>query len=131
MVSRLFSRLILKPLQARLTRSDLFSLLWQRAKQQQDKILVIVSEKSVGIKLKQDYKDIIYYTPPVFQANSVEFDKICTDNFNLIKKFNPKYVIIGVGFPKQELLGLALHAKLRTEQVDSPLFLLLGASAEF
>jgi N-acetylglucosaminyldiphosphoundecaprenol N-acetyl-beta-D-mannosaminyltransferase len=127
----LFSRLIRKPLLARLTGSDLFPLLWQQAKQQQEKILVIVSEESVGIKLKQDYENIVYYTPPFFQVNSVEFDKICTDNFNLIKKFNPKYVIIGVGFPKQEFLGLALHAKLQAEGMDSPLLLFLGASAEF
>ena len=127
----LFSRLVRKPLQARLTGSDLFPLLWQRAKQQQEKILVIVSEESVGIKLKQDYENTVYYTPPFFQFNSAEFDKTCTDNFELIKKFNPKYVIIGIGFPKQEFLGLALHAKLQAEGIDSPLFLFLGASAEF
>lgn len=127
----LFSLLVRKPLQARLTGSDLFPLLWQRAKQKQEKILVIVSEEQVGIKLKQDYENIVYYTPPFFQLDSVEFDKICTDNLDIIKKFKPKYVIIGVGFPKQELLGLALHSKLQAEQIDSPLFLLLGASAEF
>jgi N-acetylglucosaminyldiphosphoundecaprenol N-acetyl-beta-D-mannosaminyltransferase len=127
----LFSRLIRKPLQARLTGSDLFPLLWQHAKQQREKILVIVSEESVGMKLKEDYEDIIYYTPPFFQAKSVEFNKICTDNFNLINKFNPKYVIIGVGFPKQEFLGLALYTKLQAAGMDSPLFLFLGASAEF
>lgn len=127
----LFSHLVRKPLLSRLTGSDLFPLLWQYAKQKQEKILVIVSEEAVGIKLNQDYENIICYTPPVFQVESVEFDKICDDNFNLIKKFNPKYVIIGVGFPKQELLGLALYAKLQAAQIDSPLFLFLGASAEF
>lgn len=127
----LFSRLVRKPLQARLTGSDLFPLIWQHAKQKQEKILVIVSEERVGIKLKQDYENITYYTPPFFQVDSVEFNKICTDNLDRIKKFKPKYVIIGVSFPKQELLGLALHAQLQAERIDSPLFLLLGASAEF
>ena len=63
--------------------------------------------------------------------DSVEFNKICTDNLDRIKKFKPKYVIIGVSFPKQELLGLALHAQLQAERIVSQLFLLLGASAEF
>jgi hypothetical protein len=40
-------------------------------------------------------------------------------------------VIIGVGFPKQEWLGLAIRASLKEQLMPSPLFLCLGASAEF
>jgi N-acetylglucosaminyldiphosphoundecaprenol N-acetyl-beta-D-mannosaminyltransferase len=70
-----FSRLVRKPLKARLTGSDLFPLLWQRAKQSQQKVLVIVSNETLGLKLKQDYDNIVYYAPPVFELNTPQFDK--------------------------------------------------------
>jgi N-acetylglucosaminyldiphosphoundecaprenol N-acetyl-beta-D-mannosaminyltransferase len=127
----LFSKLARKPLKARLTGSDLFPLLWQRAKQNRQKFLVIVSEESVGVKLKQDYDNIKCYTPPWFNLNTALFDKICTDNLNIIKDFQPEYVIIGVGFPKQEFLGLALYQKLKEQNLPLPLFLFLGASADY
>jgi len=87
-----FSRLVRKPLMARLTGSDLFPLLWRRAKQSRQKVLVIVSNETLGLKLKQDYDNIV---------------------------------------PKQEWLGLAIRASLKEQLMPSPLFLCLGASAEF
>jgi N-acetylglucosaminyldiphosphoundecaprenol N-acetyl-beta-D-mannosaminyltransferase len=48
-----------------------------------------------------------------------------------IKDFKPEYVIIGLGFPKQEFLGLALYQKLKEDNIPNPLFLFLGASADF
>ncbi|OQW92010.1 MAG: hypothetical protein BWK79_15600 [Beggiatoa sp. IS2] len=128
-----FSRLIGKPLQARLTGSDLFPLVWQTAKQHQQKVFIIVSHEELGIKLKQDYDNIIYYTPEFFNPlkDNGLFEKVCTEIIEKISEFKPHYVIVGIGFPKQELLSLAVHASLVKQQLNSPLFLLLGASAEF
>ena len=126
-----FSRLVRKPLMARLTGSDLFPLLWRRAKQSRQKVLVIVSNETLGLKLKQDYDNIVIYAPPVFELNTPKFDKIHKEVVDKINAFQPQYVIIGVGFPKQEWLGLAIRASLKEQLMPSPLFLCLGASAEF
>ncbi len=124
-----YSRLARKPLQARLTGSDLFPLLWQKAKENQQKILIIVSHAEIGIKLQEDYPNITYYTPPLFAVNSTEFSKVSQDITDMIIDFQPQFVIIGLGFPKQEWLGLSIHKNLQNQ--PSPLFLFLGASAEF
>jgi len=124
-----YSKLARKPLQARLTGSDLFPLLWQKAKEQ--KILMIVSHEELGLKLTEDYADTCYYTPPLFAVNTAEFDQVSKKIINIIKDVKPKFVIIGLGFPKQEWLGLSIHKALQTESIPSPLFLFLGASAEF
>ncbi|MDM8564695.1 WecB/TagA/CpsF family glycosyltransferase [Candidatus Halobeggiatoa sp. HSG11] len=125
------SRLIRKPLKARLTGSDLFPLLLQKAKEKQQKILIIVSQAEIGTKLQADYPNISYYAPPFFKTNSDSFEKIHTDIVNIIKDFKPQFVIIGLGFPKQEWLGLSIHKTLQAQSIPSPLFLFLGASAEF
>jgi len=128
-----FSRLAGQRLQSRLTGSDLFPLIWQSAKQQQQKILVIVSHEELGIKLAQDYNNIRYYMPPFFnpEKETQLFEQVCTKVVQEIEEFNPHYVIVGIGFPKQEWLSLAVHRRLMSQQRISPLFLLLGASAEF
>jgi N-acetylglucosaminyldiphosphoundecaprenol N-acetyl-beta-D-mannosaminyltransferase len=126
-----FSRLVRKPLKARLTGSDLFPILWQNAKRHSQKIFVIVSHESLGLKLKQDYDNTVYYAPPFFELQSAIFDNVCQEIIDKIKDFKPQYVIIGIGFPKQEWLGLAIHNTLKEQAIPSPLFLCLGASAEF
>ena len=126
-----FSRLVRKPLPARLTGSDLFPLLWQKIKLHRQKILVIISNEALGLKLKQDYDNIIYYAPPFFEANTPSQDKIAKNIVSKIEEFQPKYVLVGVGFPKQEWLSLTIHTTLLKLRIPSPLFLCLGASAEF
>ncbi|MDM8562956.1 WecB/TagA/CpsF family glycosyltransferase, partial [Candidatus Marithioploca araucensis] len=126
-----FSKWIRKPLKARLTGSDLFPLLWQQAKQNQQKILVIVSDEIFGEKLKQDYDNIVCYAPPFFEINTPDFDKICQELIEQIKDFQPKFVITGISFPKQEWLNLTIYTALKKQKIPSPLFLCLGASAEF
>ena len=126
-----FSKLVRKPLKARLTGSDLFTLLWRRAKQERRKILIIVTNEALGLKLQQDYNNITYYAPPFFELNTIEFEKVCQNVFNLVKEVQPQYVIIGLGFPKQEWLGLTVCNNLKKENISLPLFLYLGASAEF
>ncbi len=126
-----FSRLVRKPLKARLTGSDLFPLLWHRAKQSQPKILMIVGNEFIGRKLKQEYENMSYYALPFFDLNTTTFDTVCQDIINNIIDFKPQFVILGISFIKQEYLGLAVHAALKAQRIPLPLFLCLGASAEF
>jgi N-acetylglucosaminyldiphosphoundecaprenol N-acetyl-beta-D-mannosaminyltransferase len=126
-----YSRLVRKPLPARLTGSDLFPLLWQNAKKNQQKILIIVSNEELGLKLQQDYTNINYYAPPIFKINTPDFERVSNNIVDIIKDFKPKFVIIGLGFPKQEWLGLSVHKTLKKQSIPTPLLLFLGASAEF
>ena len=126
-----FSKLVRKPLQARLAGSDLFPQVWQRAKEKQQKIFIVVSNETLGKKLKQDYANIEYYVPPMFDLHTESFNQTYQEILNQIKEFQPKYLIIGVGFPKQEWLGLFIHKTLKQQNIQSPLILCLGASAEF
>jgi N-acetylglucosaminyldiphosphoundecaprenol N-acetyl-beta-D-mannosaminyltransferase len=126
-----FSQLVHKPLKARLTGSDLFSLLWQRIKTHQYRVLVVVSNETLGDKLTQDYTNALCYTPPFFDLDSQLFNQVCQDLVHHIKDFKPNYVVVGIGFPKQEWLSLAIQKKLTEMNITSPLFLCLGASAEF
>ncbi len=126
-----FSKLVRKPLQARLAGSDLFPQVWQRAKEKQEKIFIVVSNETLGKKLKQDYQNIEYYVPPMFELDTASFTQTYQEILNKVKEFQPKYLFIGVGFPKQEWLGLFIHKTLKQQNIQSPLILCLGASAEF
>jgi len=126
-----FSKLIRKPLKARLTGSDLFPLLWQQAKERQHKILIVTSNELLGEKLTQDYQEALCYTPPFFNLDSPLFNQVCQDLVHHIENFKPNYVIVGIGFPKQEWLTFAIQSALVDRNISSPLFLCLGASAEF
>ncbi len=126
-----FSRLVKKPLQARLTGSDLFPLFWEQVRQHNEKILVIVSEEEIGLKLQQDYENTTYYVPPFFDLNSESSAQVCQTVTDMIKQSQPKYVFVGISFPKQEEVSLKVHQTLENQQLASPLFLCLGASAEF
>lgn len=126
-----FSKLVRKPLKARLTGSDLFPLLWQRIRQHQRRVLVVVSHETLGNKLVQDYEHVLCYAPPFFEIDSPVFDQVCQDLVQHIRDFKPDYVIVGIGFPKQEWLSLTLQKRLAGMGVSSPLFFCLGASAEF
>ena len=126
-----FSRLVKKPLQARLTGSDLFPQFWEQVKQRNERILVIVSEEEVGRKLQETYENTTYYVPPFFDLASDSFNDVCQTVTEKIKQWQPRYVFVGISFPKQEEVSLAVHQALANQQIASPLFLCLGASAEF
>nr|MEC4580879.1 WecB/TagA/CpsF family glycosyltransferase [Candidatus Parabeggiatoa sp.] len=129
----LFSRLVRKPLKARLTGSDLLPILWNIVKQKNKRLFAIIANDNIGLKLQEEYDNVTYYSPPFFdpRKDKVILDQVVTDCFETIKNLNPEYIIIGIGFPKQELIGLAIHAKLVEQHHPSPLFLCLGASFEF
>ena len=129
----LFGTLVRKPLKARLPGSDILNILWKIAKQKNKRVLAIVANDKLGFQLQAEYRNMTYYSPPFFDLDKDKdiLDKIVIDSVEIIRNFNPDYIIIGIGFPKQELVGLGIHAKLIEQHYPSPLFLCLGASFEF
>jgi len=130
----LFSRLVGKPLKQRLCGSDLLPLFWKSAKQEQKKLLLIVTSEQIGALLQADYANSVYYAPPFFNLDTqaAVLDKIIQDCVEMIKKIQPEYVLLGLGFPKQETIGIGIYTQLVQQKFDNfPLFLFLGASFEF
>lgn len=126
------SHLLGKPLKKRLTGSDLFPLLWKEIKKRDEKCFFILSNKYIGEKLKTENSNITYVVPPIFSAENKKILLDLASNYSkLILEYKPKYVFIGLGFPKQEFLSMEIFKKLNKYTQNLPVFLLLGAAFEF
>lgn len=126
----LFSKMIGKPLLRKLSGSDFFPIFWNSLGRL-DKVFVIAPSTIVveGLKLCQHHAE--FYVPGYLRAESIsdfetEADKISKH----ILALSPDYILIGLGFPKQELLGKLIYERLKPFKIN-PLFMLLGASFEF
>jgi len=124
-----FSGWYRKKLQARLTGSDFYPLIWNLLKKKSSKIAYILPDEKLGKKLKEEYKDTFYYAPPFFDLkNKSEFEEVIKNSLKMISDNDIKFLFIGLGFPKQEFIATALSEKLKDRM---PFAFLLGASFEF
>ncbi len=127
----IFSKLLNKPLKKRLAGSDLFPLIWKASIQHNKKVLLIIPNHSIQKKLESEYPTAMFYIPPFFEASAenigIESEKI----YSLIFEQKPDFVFIGLRFPKQELIVINLHKKIKEASIEMPLFFNLGASFEF
>jgi N-acetylglucosaminyldiphosphoundecaprenol N-acetyl-beta-D-mannosaminyltransferase len=127
-----FSRLIGQKLQKRLPGSDLFPLLWRYCISADKKILVVAPNEETATGLLKEMKNGRAYIPgkiSIDDNKQFEFEagNICEMLVN--EKFD--YLVIGLGFPKQEILGKMIYGKIKSEGTSVPLICLLGASFEF
>ena len=114
----------------RLTGADLFVEFWSGIKASEHRVLLITPSEEVGRKLSEEYSNSKYYTPPMYSIDDLTTqEKIISDLRSLINTFNPRYLIIGLGFPKQENLFFNLIEGEDPQKF--PLTMLLGASFEF
>lgn len=117
-------------LQSRLTGSDLFPALWKDIKARQETVFMILPNKVLGEKFSAEYKHMSFYVPPMFQAEDMNsFEAITGHCLKELTSRSYDHVMIGLGFPKQELLSLEIIDRLPDGR--KPLFSLLGASFEF
>lgn len=125
----LFSKIIGRGLRARLTGSDFFPLIWNQLKNRKAKVGFILPNEKLGKMFQGELASVNYYAPPFFSLhNEVEVDEVVEKCVELILQYNIEYLFIGLGFPKQESLVVAIHEKLKS---DMPFTFLLGASFEF
>jgi N-acetylglucosaminyldiphosphoundecaprenol N-acetyl-beta-D-mannosaminyltransferase len=124
------SKLLKKPLNSRLSGSDLFPLFWQKAKEYQSKILCIAPSEEVGKLLQNDYNHCQIFVPTFFhETDGNTIDKMAYDISKIITTQNIGYVIVGLSLPKRELLTMKVLEILDSKK--KPVFLLLGAAFEF
>ncbi len=126
----LYSKLIRKPLLKKLSGSDFFPKIWEVIKRKQKDTLVVCPNEQVGRLLKTEYPLLRYHTPGYLDIHdTVSFVNEANLIMSEINNQFPEYIIIGLGFPKQEILSKLICERIHGQPM--PLFMLLGASFEF
>jgi len=126
------SKLFKNKLPKRLAGSDLLPLLWNESKAG-FKVLALTSSENISGLLQKDNPNSICYTLPFFDLNDKDtIQKITNECADILLKENIKIVIIGISFPKQDILALNIYNRLKELNANRiPLFCMLGASFEF
>jgi len=127
------SRLIKQPLKARLTGSDFFPIFWGLIKGQQKRAYLILPDNKTATCMHNDYEQIKTYVPPFVKLEDTAQFQVVTDQVVAdILEFKPDFVLLGLSYPKQEILSLKAYEQLENTDIERiPLFFSLGASYEF
>jgi len=126
------SKLTSRKLRSRLTGSDFFPQLWRHIVKTNRSTAFIVSSQKVVDRLKEERPSISSFIPSFYSLDDAKHEAIINEAaFTLLKEEHPEYLIIGLGYPKQERLAISLLAKCEQEDIEPPFMFLLGASAEF
>jgi N-acetylglucosaminyldiphosphoundecaprenol N-acetyl-beta-D-mannosaminyltransferase len=121
-----------KNLPARLPGSDLFPLLWRSLAERARPVFMVLANEAIGQALKKENADMHWWVPPFYSITDPGAEGQVVDTvFKELMERPVPLVFLGLGFPKQERLALALVHRLETAGAPMPLFLLLGASFEF
>ena len=125
------SKLLGKSLSSRLTGADFFKESFLAFEPYYKESLFVVSSEILASKLKE--RGIHTYVPPFFNINDDALINKMTEEIVQMLNENPcRFVFMGVGCPKQEILSKNIFNALEAMgAVNMPLFLLLGASYEF
>ncbi len=120
-------------LPARLTGSDLFPVLWNAIKQQQLKATLVLSNNLLASLYEQDYNNCKTLVPKFFHQDDEAYIKtFAKEVAHTITQQKSQFLFLGLNFPKQEKLGIAVAEELQKQNYkDGTLILLLGASFEF
>jgi N-acetylglucosaminyldiphosphoundecaprenol N-acetyl-beta-D-mannosaminyltransferase len=116
-------------LENRLTGSDLFPKLWADLKKNSKKVFFILPKENLGKAFQTEYSNCRFYAPPMFSIKEeIKYSSVIEHCCSEIRAFKPDHVMIGLGFPKQEHLAIAIHKEVGGSSI---FYHLLGASFEF
>jgi N-acetylglucosaminyldiphosphoundecaprenol N-acetyl-beta-D-mannosaminyltransferase len=126
------SRLLGRPLAARLTGADLFAALWSSIVDRHLPVVLIVSNTEVAERLLDSHPQARCIVPPMFDrvdteavsALIEEIDAHCTE-------VDARYLIIGISMPKHHALARELRKRWEGSYSGKPMVLLMGQSPEF
>ena len=125
------SRMLGEPLGARLAGSDLVTPLWRRLVAEQRRAMVVVSCPQVAAPLQADMPSLGVYVPPVVDVDDhAAFADVVRAAAEVLDRSRPEFVFLGISFPKQQLLALALIDHLRRQGKQPPVFLCIGGGLE-
>lgn len=118
-----------KGLKRRLSGSDLFSVLLDRIKRDSLKTLFICPNDEVADIAKKELSTLHTYVPLKFELNYPnQRDLVVEELISLINENDIEVVVVGIGFPRREILTLECISHLKTKKV---LFCMFGAAFEF
>ncbi|MCC6838742.1 MAG: WecB/TagA/CpsF family glycosyltransferase [Flavobacteriales bacterium] len=121
-----------KTLPARLAGSDLFPALWKELAARQAPVFMVLASDAIGDALRKENAAMRWMVPPFYSIADAAAEQRVVDQVAAELAERPvPLVFLGLGFPKQERLALALVERLKAGPAPMPLFLLLGASFEF
>jgi N-acetylglucosaminyldiphosphoundecaprenol N-acetyl-beta-D-mannosaminyltransferase len=125
------SRLLGRPLTARLPGSTLVPPLWRRAVADGVPVVVVASSDDMADRLRAEHPGATCMVPPFFDADdAAAVDELVDRLVDAVTSVRPHLVFFGINFPKQQRLALGLHARLVAldEPVPEPVLLLIGGS---
>ncbi len=125
------SQLLGTPLAARLPGSTLFPHVWRGVVAQNRRAVVVASCEETAERMRVEHPDIGVVVPPFFDAEDADqLASVVGDCQDQIDKVQAEFVFIGISFPKQQRIALALAEAAVARGEQPPLFLTLGASFE-
>jgi N-acetylglucosaminyldiphosphoundecaprenol N-acetyl-beta-D-mannosaminyltransferase len=123
------SRLLGRPLGGRLAGSDLVPPLWHRIVDEGRRAMVVASSPDVGDALRAELPSLAVYVPPVFdEADPEALAEVVRASADLVDATDPEYVFLGISYPKQQLLGVALVDHVRGRGRRPPVVLMIGGA---
>ncbi len=117
----------------RLAGSDLFPVLWKKIKATKQSVSLVLPKQSVCTLFKNDYPACSCSVPAFFGPSDEKYiaEFVAQVVENIIEN-KSRFLFLGLGFPKQEILGIEVTKRLKEKGYsNSVLILLLGASFEF
>jgi N-acetylglucosaminyldiphosphoundecaprenol N-acetyl-beta-D-mannosaminyltransferase len=125
------SRLKGEPLAARLAGSSMFPVLWKRVIEERRRTVIVAASHDTAKLLRKEHPDAGVVVPPHFDAEDpTELGRVVEMCRGVIQAVRPEFVLVGISFPKQQRVALALLDALRATPELMPVFLLLGGSFE-
>ncbi|MEL6980839.1 MAG: WecB/TagA/CpsF family glycosyltransferase [Actinomycetota bacterium] len=123
------SRLLGRPLGARLAGSDLFAMLWPRIVTEQVPVVVVASSEAIAEALGDDDPKAEFVIPPIFDRDDpAQVGAVADQVLDAARRIRPRLVLVGVGNPKDARVIGALHDRWDTSLGAVPLSMGLGAS---
>lgn len=126
----LASRMLGRPLRARLTGSGLFALLWPRLVTDRRTVFMVASSEVIVQRLKAEYPDLRSTVAPMFDVDDAEtIDQLAKAVVASGEGKPLDYVILGIGNPKDARIAESILRLWPSSSGRAPTILALGGSA--
>jgi N-acetylglucosaminyldiphosphoundecaprenol N-acetyl-beta-D-mannosaminyltransferase len=126
------SRLLGRPLAARLTGADLFTALWDRLAADDVPVAMIVARDEVATRLADSHPAVRCIVPPMFDVDdAATVESLIEAADELCRAIDARFLVVGVSMPKHHLIADRLRRRWVGRYAGTPTVLLLGQSPEF
>lgn len=127
------SRLLRRPLGARLAGSDLFSELWGHVEGDGIPTVVVASSPELAESIRRSCPEVGVVAPPLFDADDeAAVTEVIDEVAAACDELDARLLFVGLSMPKHHLIASRLASRWRSDEGRSlPVVLLVGASPEF